>query len=399
MPRQVTPLTVTKIDRAKPGEKLIKLSDGGGLALWIYPGGQKSWRISYLRPSDRKQDGLLIGEYPALSLAQARERREQIRADLAQGLDPKLTDYRRRIAAANPTFRDVATEWYERWRETVTPDYAEQVWRMLEANVFDVLGPHEIAKVTSRMIVDALSPMESRGALVYLRRARSSIGLVFGYALARGLVDNNVAVGISKAFKAAPKRHFRALAPEQIGQLMKVLDNQSLSLTGRMMLRWQLLTLARPGEAAAARWSEIVDGAWIIPAEKMKRRRNHVVPLSTGALHVLEIMRPVSGHREFIFPGRADPKTHMSAGTANMALKRAGVDTTAHGLRALASTTLHENGFDSRVIEMALAHVDQNATRAAYNRSEYLQQRAEMLEWWCAWLSKTGEDDTTPPGQ
>lgn len=387
MPRVVVPLTVTKIDRTKPGEKLVKLSDGGGLALWIYPGGRRSWRFSYIRPADGKPDGLLFGEYPDLSLAQARERRDMARADLAQGFDPKLTDYRRRIAAASPTFQQVATEWYARWHDTVTPDYALQVWRMLEANVFGVLGPHEISKITSRMLVDALSPMESRGALVYLRRARSAIGLVFGYALARGLVDNNVAVGISKAFKVAPKRHFRALAPEDVGDLLAVLASPSLSLTGRMMLRWQLLTLARPGEAAAARWDEIDDGVWVVPAERMKRRRDHLVPLSNGALAVLEVMRPVSGHREFIFPGRSDPKSHMSAGTANMALKRAGVDTTAHGLRALASTTLHEQGFDSRVIEMALAHVDQNVTRAAYNRSEYLQQRAEMLEWWSAWLA------------
>lgn len=345
--------------------------------------------MSYIRPSDRKPDGLKLGEYPAMSLAQARERREAVRADLAAGLNPRLAEHRRQVYATDPTFRETAESWYERWRDTVTADYAEQVWRMLDANVFPRLGEHPVKNITSRMLVDTLEPMEARGALVYLRRAKSAVAMVCGHALAKGLVDNNVAVGISAAFRSAPKRNFRALKPDQLPDLVAAIDKADITMVTRLLLKWQLLTLARPGEAAAARWDEIDDRVWRIPAEKMKRRRDHLVPLSTGALEVLETMRAISGHREFIFPSRTNPRTHCNTSTANMALKRTGVETTAHGLRALASTVLHEAGFDSRVIEMALAHVDQNETRAAYNRAEYLTQRSEMLEWWSAHIAQS----------
>ncbi|WP_174874214.1 tyrosine-type recombinase/integrase [Vogesella oryzae] len=401
MSRVVAPLTVTKINQTKPGEKLIKLADGGGLALWIYPTGARVWRMSYLRPSDRKPDGLKIGDYPTMSLAQARERREAVRADLAAGNNPKLSEYRRQVYATDPTFKETAESWFERWRDTVTEDYAEQVWRMLDANIFPHLGAFPVKDITSRMLVDALAPMEARGALVYLRRAKSAVSMVCGHALAKGLVENNVAVGISAAFRSAPKRNFRALKPEQLPELVAAIEGADITIVTRYLLKWQLLTLVRPGEAAAARWDEIEDGVWRIPAEKMKRRRDHLVPLSTGALEVLAAMRDISGHREYIFPSRTNPKVHCNASTANMALKRGAVQTTAHGLRALASTALHEAGFESRVIEMALAHVDQNETRAAYNRAEYLPQRSEMLEWWSAQIAKGRADikrHDSPPG-
>lgn len=384
MPRLVTPLTVSKINQTKPGEKLIKLSDGGGLALWIYPTGARVWRMSYKRPSDGKPDTTKLGDYPLMSLAQAREGRERIRSDLAAGMSPKLAEEKRRVYANEPTFAEVAQSWYERWKDSVTPDYAEQVWRMLESNAFPKLGGHEIKAITSRMIVDALEPMEARGALVYLRRARTAIAMICAHALARGLVDNNVALGIAGAFRVAPKRNFRALRPDQLGTLLHGINSPNITLVTRALLRWQLLTMTRPGEAAGARWDEIEDGVWRIPAERMKRRRDHLVPLSSGAMEILESMRPISGHREYIFPSRSNPKSHMNPSTINVAMKRTGIESTAHGMRALASTTLHEAGFESRVIEMALAHVDQNETRAAYNRAEYLQQRSEMLEWWAA---------------
>lgn len=387
MPRPVPQLTVAKINATKPGEKVIKLSDGGGLALWIYPTGNRVWRMSYRRPADGKPDTIKIGIYPTMSLAAAREQRETIRSDLAERQNPKLAEYRRQVYAKEPTFRETALNWYERWQTTVTPDYAEQVWRMLEANVMATLGEHQIKDITSRMVVDALSPMEARGALVYLRRAKSAISQICAFSLAKGLVDNNVAIGISAAFRTAPKRNFRALTPSKIPDLIAAINKSNTTVITRCLLTWQLLTLSRPGEAAAARWDEINGDVWRIPAAKMKRRRDHLVPLSPQALGILEIMRPISGHRDYIFPSRNDPRRHMSTESANMALKRMNIDTTAHGLRALASTTLNEEGFESRVIEMALAHIDQNETRAAYNRAEYLSQRRNMLEWWASHIN------------
>lgn len=396
MPRIVPPLSVTRINQTKLSPKLIKLADGGGLALWIYPTGVRVWCMSFRRPNDGKPDTMRLGKYPQVSLAQARVGRERIRADIAAGDNPKLARDKRRIYAIEPTFQEVAHSWYQRWKDSVTPGYAEQVWRMLESNALPKLGPHEARHITSRMIVQALEPMEARGALVYLRRARTAIAMVCAHAVARGLVDNNPALGITGAFRAAPKRHFRALKPDQLGQLLRTVDTAGMTLITRALLYWQLLTLARPGEAAGARWDEIADGIWKIPAARMKRRRDHLVPLSTGALAILEQMRPISGHQDYIFPARSQPRGHMNAGTLNMALKRAGIASTAHGLRALASTTLHEAGFESRIIETALAHVDQNETRAAYNRAEYLPQRREMLEWWAARIASTIKTQPEP---
>lgn len=385
MPKIVAPLNVTRINAAKPGPKVIKLSDGGGLALWVMPNGRKVWRVQYRRPHDGKLDTITLGPYPEVSLADARCRREQVRADLSAGNDPKQAVQHRDEAkrhAEGANFQSVAAEWWARWKDEVTQSYAAQVWRVLETNVFPDLGKRPIASITARHIVDALSPMEARGALEYLRRAKQVVTQIMGYALARGLVANNVAAGINGAFSNPKRENFRAMRPDGLPLLVKGIESNKINLQTRLLIEWQLLTLSRPGEAAGTTWDEIDGDLWTIPAERMKRRREHIVPLSKAALAILEQMRPISGRRRHVFPGRNDQTTHTNEGTANVSLKRLGIPTTAHGLRALASTTLNEAGFDPNVIEVALAHVDQNATRAAYNRALYLDQRREMLEWW-----------------
>ena len=385
MPKTVPPLSVSRINAAKPGEKVVKLTDGGGLALWILPTGRKVWRIQYRRPHDKKLDTITIGPYPEVGLADARSQRDVIRADLQAGKNPKSSAMAKAEKARHSqvaTFRAVATQWNERWRDSVTGSYADQVWRVLEANVFPFLGDWPVDQITARMVVDALSPMEARGALVYLQRARHTITQVLAFALARGLVENNVAVGINGAFAQAKPANFRALPPDQLPALVTGLKSEKIETQTYLMIMLQLLTMTRPMEAAGMRWDEIDGDMWVIPPERMKRRRQHVIPIVPAVASILERMRPISGHREHVFPGRNDPKTHASEGTANVALKRLGIPTTAHGLRALASTTLHEAGFESAVIEAALAHVDPNKTRAAYNRAEYITQRRQMLEWW-----------------
>lgn len=397
MPKTVPPLSVSRINAAKPGEKVVKLTDGSGLALWILPTGRKVWRIQYRRPHDKKLDTITIGPYPEVGLADARSKRDVIRADLLAGKNPKSSAMVKAEKARHSqvaTFRAVATQWNERWRDSVTESYADQVWRVLEANVFPFLGDWPVDQITARMVVDALSPMEARGALVYLQRARHTITQVLAFALARGLVENNVAVGINGAFAQAKPANFRALPPDQLPALVTGLQSDKIETQTYLMIMLQLLTMTRPMEAAGMRWDEIDGDMWVIPPERMKRRRQHVIPIVPAVASILERMRPISGHREHVFPGRNDPKTHASEGTANVALKRLGIPTTAHGLRALASTTLHEAGFESAVIEAALAHVDPNKTRAAYNRAEYITQRRQMLEWWAERIKCSSTDPT-----
>ncbi|MBX9348686.1 tyrosine-type recombinase/integrase [Chromobacterium vaccinii] len=398
MPKLVAPLTTTRINAAKPGSTVVKLSDGGGLALWVMPTGKKVWRLQYRRPLDGKQDTVTIGNYPEVSLAAARERREALRADLAAKKDPKLEDRRRemeRQCSDALTFRHVSQEWWDRWKESVTPGYADQVWRVLEANVFHTLGGMPVNDIRPPHIVKALSPMEARGALVYLRRAHNTMSMIFAFAVARGLIEYNPASDLSGAFKSPETSNFRALKPEQLALLLSALPKDDINFQTRCLIKWQLLTISRPREAASARWDEIDGDIWTIPASKMKRRRDHMVPLSRQAIALLEEMRPLSGHLEYVFPHRNNPREHANEGSANVALKRLDVPTTAHGLRALASTTLNEKGFDGRVVEMALAHADQNSTRAAYNRAEYITQRREMLQWWADHIDKTDKEVTS----
>jgi len=206
------------------------------------------------------------------------------------------------------------------------------------------------------------------------------------YAVNIGLIDANPASGIGKAFEKPKKQNMPTLRPEELPKLMRSLVMSNLSVPTRCLIEWQLLTLVRPSEASGARWAEIDIEAklWTIPAERMKAKREHIVPLSSQALDILSIMKPISAHREYIFPSRNDPKQPMNSQTANAALKRIGYSgkLVAHGLRSIASTTLNETGFSPDIIEAALAHSDKNEVRRAYNHSTYLAQRTELMNLW-----------------
>lgn len=406
MPKLVQPLSVTKINAAKPSDKVVKLSDGGGLALWVMPTGQKVWRVQYRRPHDKKLDTLTVGNYPVIGLAEARQRREEIRQDIANGNDPKRERKRREEEKRHATamnFKAVALEWHSRWGESVAPSTAKKTLQRLENHVFPHLGNRPIKEISSRNVVDALTKLEESGMLAQVMTTRSDISKIFVFALARGLVDNNPASGLSKAFSPYQRTNFDAIRASELGRLLKAIEGPEVAFRTRKCILFQLLTMARPVEATGARWDEINGNVWTIPPQRMKKRRPHVVHLSAPALAILEEMRPLTGRRIHIFGGNKGKP--MSSNTPNAAIRRAGLDTTAHGLRALASTTLNEADFEPDVIEAALAHADDNKTRAAYNRALYLEQRREMLEWWADLIVKArkehdddhGSGDTPPP--
>ncbi|MFP1869422.1 integrase domain-containing protein [Lonsdalea quercina] len=389
MARMTRPLTNNEILKAKPQEKDFTLHDGDGLFLLVKTSGKKLWRFRYQRPASRSRTNLSLGSYPALTLAVARQMRDQYLSLLAQGIDPQKQQEEvseQRQIELDSIFSVVAGRWFLLKSKSVTEDYAKDIWRSLEKDIFPAIGEISVQALKARTIVEALEPIKARGALETVRRLVQRINEIMIYAVNTGLIDTNPASGVGMAFEKPKKQNMPTLRPEELPKLMRSLVMSNLSVPTRCLIEWQLLTLVRPSEASGARWAEIDLDAklWTIPAERMKAKREHIIPLSSQALDILEVMKPISAHREHVFPSRNDPKRPMNSQTANAALKRIGYGgkLVAHGLRSIASTALNESNFNSDVIESALAHTDKNEVRKAYNRSIYLKQRVELMDWW-----------------
>lgn len=389
------PLTNTEVLRAKALEKDLTLHDGDGLFLIVKTSGKKLWRFRYQRPTTKQRTMMGLGAFPALSLADARRLRADYLALLANGIDPQIqaevAEEEQQIAL-DSIFSTVAANWFQLKSKSVTPDYAKDIWRSLEKDVFPAIGEIPVQQIKARTLVEALEPIKARGALETVRRLVQRINEIMIYAVNTGLIDANPASGVGMAFEKPKKQNMPTLRPEELPKLMRSLVMSNLSVPTRCLIEWQLLTLVRPSEASGTRWAEIDLEAklWTIPAERMKAKREHIVPLSSQALNILEVMKPISAHREYIFPSRNDPKQPMNSQTANAALKRIGYagKLVAHGMRSIASTAMNETGFNSDVIESALAHIEKNEVRRAYNRALYLEQRKELMQWWGNFIKK-----------
>ena len=389
MARITRPLTNNEILKAKPREKDFTLHDGDGLFLLVKTTGKKLWRFRYQRPGSSSRTNLSLGSYPALTLAAARQIRDQHLTTLAQGMDPQQQQVQaseQRQIELDSIFSTVAANWFQIKSRSVTEDYAKDIWRSLDKDVFPTIGSIPVQEIKARTIVEALEPIKARGALETVRRLVQRVNEIMIYAVNTGLIDANPASGVGMAFEKPKKQNMPTLRPEELPRLMRSLVMSNLSVATRCLIEWQLLTLVRRSEASGARWAEIDLDAklWTIPAERMKAKREHIVPLSPQALDIIEVMKPVSAHREHVFPSRNDPKQPMNSQTANAALKRIGYGgkLVAHGLRAIASTALNEHGVNADVSEAALAHTDKNEIRRAYNRSTYLEHRVDMMKWW-----------------
>lgn len=394
MARATRLLTNTEVLRAKALEKDLTLRDGNGLFLIVKTRGKKLWRFRYQRPTTKQRTMVGLGAFPTLSLADARGLRADYLALLANRIDPQIqaeiAEEQQQIAL-DSIFSTVAANWFKLKSKSVTPDYAKDIWRSLEKDVFPAIGEIPVQQIKARTLVEALEPIKARGALETVRRLVQRINEIMIYAVNTGLIDANPASGVAMAFEKPKKQNMPTLRPEELPKLMRSLVMSNLSVPTRCLIEWQLLTLVRPSEASGARWAEIDLDAklWTIPAARMKAKREYIVPLSVQALEILEVMKPISAHREHVFPSRNDSKQPMNSQTANAALKRIGYGgkLVAHGLRSIASTAMNEAGLNSDVIESALAHADKNEVRRAYNRSTYLEQRVELMDWWGAYVS------------
>ena len=395
MARKTTALTNTEVSQAKPKEKEYNLSDGDGLMLRVKPNGSKLWLFNYTRPYTKKRANISFGGYPDVSLANARKRRTEARELLAQNVDPKLfreAQQQSKKEALENTFGVLAEKWIELKKQQVKEETANKAWLTMKKHVLPTLENVPVHIIKPKLVIDILKPIESKGNLETVKRLCRNINEVMRLAVASGHIEINYLTDITKLFSAPKKQNMATIKPERLPELMLALANASIQKSTRCLVEWQLHTMTRPIEAATARWCDIdiENKVWVIPAERMKMKKPHTIPLSPQALMLLNMIRSMSGNREYLFPNHRDPRKHASSQSANMALKRMGFagELVSHGLRSLASTTLNEQGFDHDVIEACLAHVDKNDVRAAYNRAEYIERRKKVMGWWSEHIEK-----------
>ena len=389
MAKLAKPLTATQVANSKPKEKEYNLSDGRGLSLRVKAGGSKFWLLNYSRPETKKRANLGLGTYPDVPLAEARKRREAARELLAQGVDPQHHQQQQKNAVktdAENTLKSVTDDWFEIKKQKVSKNHGQKLYRRLELYLFPALGEIPISALTAPQVIQVLKPAEAKGNIETCKRVISWLNEVMTFAVNTGLIHSNPLIGIAAAFGVPEKRQMPTLKPEELPEFMEALSYASIKLTTRCLIELQLHTMTRPAEAAMAKWTEIDFNKliWVIPAERMKMKREHIIPLTPQVIALLKRMQPMSSHLEYIFPADRNPNTHTNTETANMAIRRMGYKgrLVAHGLRALASTTLNEQGFDAELIEVSLAHVDKNTVRAAYNRADYIERRRELMNWW-----------------
>lgn len=390
MPRATTPLNDTQLRTTKPSAKEYALYDNGGLYLRIKPTGSKDWMLRYKQPHTDKRIKLSLGSYTrGMTLKQARDTRDSYLTLLADNIDPQgyRADIRQQAALdTESTLLAISKKWFEVKRTKVTGNFALDIWRSLDRHIFPIIGSRPIGEITAPMAITAIEPAAARGNLETVKRLCQRLNEIMTFAVNTGVIHHNPLAGIKANFANPIKQHNPTLELNQLPLLMETLHKASIKLPTRVMIEWQLHTMVRPGESAGAMWEQINldEMTWTIPPERMKKKREHVVPLTAQTVALLDVMRPISGHLAHVFPSQRDPSRHANGGSPNVALKRMGFqDTlTAHGMRALASTTLNEQSFDYDVIEMALAHIDKNETRRSYNHAKYLPQRRIMMEWW-----------------
>lgn len=383
-------LSELQIRHAKPQAKSYKMSDGGGLQLWISPDGANRWRLAYRFGG--KQKALAIGVYPAVGAKQARDEREKAKALLAADQDPsvirKLAKTRDASAAAN-TFDAVADELLDKKSREGKAERTSSKIEWLLSLARPDLGPRPIAQITAAEVLRVLKIVEARGKLETAKRLRATIGQVFRLAIATGRAENDPTGALRGALAAPVVRHRAAIIdPKGFGALLRAIEGYEGAPETKAALLLSALTFCRPGEIRSAEWAEIdlKNAVWSIPAEKMKMRRPHRVPLSKEAVAVLESIQRITGNYRFVFPSARSQKRCMSENTITGALRRLGFskeEMTAHGFRSAASSMLNESGlWNADAIERQLAHVDADSVRRAYARADFWDEGVRMMQWW-----------------
>ena len=388
---------------AKPGEKDYKLSDGDGLHLLVRTNGSKLWRLKYRIAGKEKL--LSFGQYPLISLKNVRERTLEARRLLSNGIDPM--EQKKAIKAASEiaqttkteTVEVIGREWFEKFGSEWVDSHGSKVIRRMERDLFPWLGKAEIRTVTPSALLSVLRRVEACGALDTAHRLHQNCGQIWRYAVATGRVERDITSDLKGALPPAKETHLGAITdPVEVGALLRNIENYKGSEVVRFLLQLSPLLFLRPGEIRSAKWSEFpdfdeeVDEIWTIPASRMKAKRPHVVPLCKQVMAILGDLKELTGDGEYLFPSPRSKTRPLSDTAVLAALQRMGYDKgqmTAHGFRAMASTNLEQLGYDVRLIELQLAHADQDKVRAAYKRETHLlrlDERKKMMQAWADYL-------------
>jgi integrase len=386
-------LTETRIRAAKPAEKPYKLFDERGLFMLVTTAGGRLWRFRYRLGGVEKL--LTLGAYPDVSLKRAREKRDDARRSVADGIDPGAKRRAEHDAATN-TFVAVADEWLLTKKNALTPATWERDHRQLHKWVVPYLGNKPISSIEAPDLLEVLKRIEAKGVIDTAHRTREVCGRVFRYAIATGRAKHDIAADLVGALAPRTTQHHAAITdPVKVGELLRAIDGYDGQPTTGVALRLAPYVFVRPTELRAAEWSEITldseQPEWRIPAERMKMREAHIVPLARQSVNILRALQPITGRQQYVFPAIGGGGRPLSENTLNGAIRRlgySGEEMTAHGFRTMASTLLNEQGVHPDLIELQLAHAERNTVRAAYNRAQRLAERREMMQRWADYLDK-----------
>lgn len=394
MPKRIQPLSDIQVKNAKPKDKEYKLVDGFGLHLLVTPSGGKLWRVQYR--FDEKQKTLALGAYPAITLADARQRREDAKKLLANGIDPgefKKSQKQSKHELSANSFELVAREWHIKFSGKWSVNHAATIIDRLEKDVFPWLGNKAIAEIKAPELLDVLRRIDGRGALDTAHRIRHHCGQIFSYAIATGLTERNIAADLQGALPPVQGGHFAApIDPKAVAPLLRAIDDFTGSFVVKCAIQLAPMLFVRPGELRHAEWSEIDfdEAIWSIPAGKMKMKTAHIVPLSRQAIEVLKKLHPLTGTGRYLFPCHRSPLRCMSENAVNAGLRRMGFEKseiTSHGFRAMARTILDEVlQVRPDFIEHQLAHAVKDPNGRAYNRTAHLTERKKMMQLWADYL-------------
>jgi integrase len=397
------PLSDAALRNLKPTDKTYKRADGQGLYVLVKPDGGRYWRLKYRYAG--REGVLALGVYPEVGAAEARARRDEAKRLLRDGIDPatkRREEKAKRRSDAENTFEAVAREWISKQAKW-TPDHAARVSRSLEQNLFPYIGSRPIAEIKPPEVLEQLRRIEARGSHEIAHRVAQRAGAVFSYGIQTHRCEYNPATALSGALASQSVTHYSALTAKELPAFLDALDAYQGEWLTKLAIRLLMLTFVRTAELRGARWDEIDFEAaeWRIPAERMKMREPHVVPLSHEALAVLREVQAISGGGALLFPSRSKASVPFSENTILFALYRMGYKgrMTGHGFRAMASTILNEMGHRPDVIERQLAHVERNKVRAAYNRAQYLAERRLLMEAWANFVATARAGNVVPPNQ
>lgn len=398
----VMPLTDRKINTTKPVEKESTIFDGQGLYILISPisqGGAKRWHFRYTKPLTKKRTHISLGKYPYLTIEQARSLREDYRKLLAKNIDPQvyLAEKARVLQEERAcTLEVVAKKWLEDKKKVsgITEDYAADIWSSLERYVLKGIGNMPIKEIGPKILKKQLEHAERVGVLETLKRVICRLNEIFRWAITEELVTVNPAKDLSKRFCQPKKKNLPALPPSELSRFLTALRKVDISEEGKLLIEWQLLTWVRSGEAVRARWSDIdMDKKiWSIPAEFMKMKKEHRIPLSMEAMEILDKMKSTKDLGDWVFPNKKAPGEHMYVHAANYAIRKMGFagQLVAHGMRSIARTAAEESGeFRAEALEAALAHGKESKIVAAYNRSDYIEERVVIMQWWGDYVTRS----------